>query len=65
VNPRASSTSFIAALATVLTALGVCAVAASIMVPALLPGVNDWALAAAGSVALTGGLMALWRLLKV
>lgn len=52
--------SFIVAVATVLTGLGACAVAASVMaVPGLLSA-NPWLVAGAGVVALLVGLAFLW-----
>jgi len=59
-DPHGPKASLLAAAATVVVALGVCAIAASVMAPALLSGVAPWALASGGVVALLAGLVGLW-----
>ena len=50
------------AVATLATALGACAIGASVMAPVALGAAGYWLLAAAGVVALVGGLtfLAIW-----
>ena len=50
--------------ATIVVALAVCAIAASVMAPALLSGVAPWVLAGGGCLALIAGLLLLWILLR-
>jgi ABC-type uncharacterized transport system permease subunit len=50
----------LAASATVVVALGVCAIAASVMAPALISGVNPWVLTSCGFLTLIAGLVVLW-----
>ena len=45
---------------TVIVALGTCAIAAGVMVPALLGDVGGWPVLAGGAVAMIAALAALW-----
>ena len=45
---------------TAVVALGVCAVAAAVMVPALLGGLGAWPVIVGGVLVLIGALAALW-----
>lgn len=47
------------AVATVATALGTCAIGASVMAPVALAATGYWLLAAVGAIALLGGLTVL------
>jgi protein-S-isoprenylcysteine O-methyltransferase Ste14 len=58
-NPR-RMTDLTAAAATVVAALGVCSIAASVMTPLASSGVVAWFVAGAGLCALLAGLAALW-----
>ena len=49
---------------TVVAALGVCAVAAAVMVPALLGSLGAWPVLVAGVLMLIAGLAALWVILR-
>jgi protein-S-isoprenylcysteine O-methyltransferase Ste14 len=59
-SPHGAQASLLAAAATVVVALGVCAIGASVMAPALISGVDPWVLAGCGFLALLAGLLALW-----
>jgi hypothetical protein len=61
-SQRTAQTSVLAAVATIATALGACAVAASVMAPVNLVG-GSWATAGCGVAALAVGLPILWVLL--
>jgi hypothetical protein len=45
-----------------IAALGVCAMAAAAMVPALLDGLGAWPVLVAGALMLVAALVALWRI---
>jgi len=45
---------------TVVVALGVCAIAAAVMVPALLGSLGSWPVLAAGALILVAALAGLW-----
>ncbi|HEY5428340.1 MAG TPA: hypothetical protein VIK04_04430 [Solirubrobacteraceae bacterium] len=49
---------------TVIIALSVCAIAAAVMVPAMLGGVDAWTVLVAGCVVLIAGLGGLWVIQK-
>lgn len=55
----ATSGSQLVVVATVATALGVCAIAASVMSPLASSGLSGWVVAGAGVVALIAGLTVL------
>ena len=55
----ASGGSWMVVVATVATALGVCAIAATVMSPLASSGVSGWVVAGAGVVALIAGLTVL------
>jgi hypothetical protein len=48
----------------VLAGLGVCAIAAAVMVPAMLGRVGAWPVLVGGTVALVAALAALWVITK-
>jgi hypothetical protein len=45
---------------TVVAGLGVCAIAAAVMVPVMFGGVGAWPVLVGGSIALIAALVALW-----
>lgn len=53
-------TDLTAAVAAVVAALGICAVAASVMTPLASTGIVAWVVAGAGLCALLAGLATLW-----
>lgn len=61
---RRFATYLLAATATIVTALGVCALAASVMTSVAGTGLGEWVLAGGGFVALLIGLWVLWMLMR-
>ena len=53
--------SLVALALTVITALGICAIAAAVMVPTMLGGVGAWPVLLGGFVAVLVGLGGLWE----
>ena len=47
-----------------LVAIGVCAIAAAVMVPALLGGLGSWLVLVAGVLMLIAALAALWVIMR-
>jgi hypothetical protein len=64
VEPAPPRPSLAMGVLTVVTALGVCAIAAAVMVPAMLGGVGAWPVLVAGCVLLTVALCGLWLVQK-
>ena len=64
VEPAPPRPSLAMGVLTVVIALGVCAIAAAVMVPAMLGGVGAWPVLVAGCVLLTVALCGLWLVQK-
>lgn len=63
-QPVAPRVSFVMGALTVVVALGICAIAAAVMVPTMLGRVGAWPVLVAGCFLLTTALGGLWRILK-
>ena len=63
-QPVAPRASLVMGALTVVVALGICAIAAAVMVPTMLGRVGAWPVLVAGCVLLTGALGGLWRIVK-
>jgi hypothetical protein len=59
-SPERPGRSLLAVLLTIAIAIGVCAMAAAVMVPTMLGGVGAWPVLAAGCIVLVTALTVLW-----
>jgi len=59
-SPERTGRSVLAVALTIAVALGVCAVAAAVMVPAMLGSVGAWPVLVAGCIVLVTALALLW-----